>query len=195
MTHKQLWLVNKIKTNPEQEVAKTSELNHKKQYVEALFNKYRNPLLHYLTRLLDSSEDATELLQETYIRLLEQKNLEHLEANERAYLFKIATNLVRDKSRRDKARQRHRHEPFVEDQQNQEIVPITTQLDWYLALESLKSIIHELSPRGRRIFILHRFKHMTYKEIANLLGITTRTVERDMSLVMSQCKEKLKTHL
>ncbi len=172
--------------------ADTAQNAEKQQYVEALFLKYRHPLSNYLTRLLGSHDDASELLQETYIRLLQQENLSHIETNARAYLFKIATNLVLDKSRKDKARQRDLHQPFIDDGHPDESPSTATQLDWIKALELMKEVIREISPRCRRVFILHHFKHMTYNEIADLLGVTTRTVERDMSLAMALCKERLK---
>jgi len=161
------------------------------RYIESLFTKYRSPLEGYLIGLLRNDDDAQELLQETYLRLLQQENLDHLETNARAYLFKIATNLVRDRLRRDKVRRRESHEPFEESEYRDESAAPAARLEWSSALDQLKTSIAELTPRCRRVFILHRFKHKSYAEIAELLGVTTRTVERDMSAAMAHCKKRL----
>ena len=50
------------------------------ELVEELFTAHRTALLQYLTRLLHSSEDAEEIVQETYIRLLKLEDLGHLDS-------------------------------------------------------------------------------------------------------------------
>lgn len=162
-----------------------------RRYIESLFTKYRSSLESYLTGLMRNDEDAQELLQETYVRLLQQENLDHLETNARAYLFKVATNLVRDRFRREKARQREWHEPFEESEHSDDSAAPAARLEWSTALDQLKTSIAELNPRCRRVFILHRFRHKSYAEIALLLGVTTRTVERDMSAAMAHCRKRL----
>ncbi len=192
MTHSRLRLVGKDTKNRGSQNSDSRSHTETCQYVEVLFRKYRDPLKNYLTRLSGSPDDALELLQETYIRLLEQENLDHIETNARAYLFKIATNLVLDKSRKDKARQRDKHQPFLDGVHLDEAPSAAAHVNWSKALESLKDVLKEFSPRCRRVFILHHFRNMAYNEIADLLGVTTRTVERDMSLAMTLCREKLK---
>lgn len=162
------------------------------QYIELLFTKYRNTLLGYLSRLTQNDEDASELLQETYERLLKQENLDHLEVNARAYLFKIATNLVRDKARRDKVRQRDQHQSIEDSELVCDQPSPHMHVEWSKAVDLLKEVMQELNPRCRQIFILHRIKHLSYPEIADTLGITTRTVERNMSVALTHCKEKLR---
>lgn len=164
----------------------------RKHYVEVLFRKYHDSLLNYLIRMSGSREDAAELLQETYIRLLQQENLSRIETNARAYLFKIATNLMLDKLRKDKARRQDQHQAFIDADHPDGSPSAAKQLDWSRALDIMKEAIREFSPRSRRVFILYHFKHKTYNEIADILGVTTRTVERDMSLTMALCKERLK---
>ncbi len=72
--------------------------------VERLFSHHRTALLQYLTRLLSNSDDAEEVLQETYVRLLRVEHLDHLDDQVRRFLFKIATNLARDRFRQRKSR-------------------------------------------------------------------------------------------
>lgn len=192
MIHNRLHLVGKSTANHELESTISGNRAEKQQFVEALFHKYRSPLLNYLTRLSGSRDDALELLQETYIRLLKQKSLDHIESEARGYLFKIATNLMLDKSRKDKAQYQDCHQPFLDDNHLDESPSPARQAYWNKTLEHMKEVIRDFPPRCRRVFILHHFKHMTYNEIADLLEITNRTVERDMSLAMTLCKEKLK---
>lgn len=160
----------------------TSSADSKKQteYVETLYHKYHDSLLRYLRCLLPGDEDAIEILQETYIRLLKQESLDRLETNARAYLFTVATNLVRDCLRKRTSQYHNHHIPFDE----LKIPNGTSSPDriaaWHESLNTLKKALLELTPLTRRIFIQHRFEQMTYPEIASSLKISTRTVERHM---------------
>jgi RNA polymerase sigma-70 factor (ECF subfamily) len=69
--------------------------------VERLFRDYHATLVRYLTRRLGDRDWAEEVAQETFVRALRQNAL----TNERAWLFTVANNLVRDDARRA-ARQR-----------------------------------------------------------------------------------------
>src|SRR3954469_4113689 len=71
--------------------------------VDELFRTYHDPLVRYLTRRLGDRDWAEEIAQETFVRALRQSNLQ----NERAWLFAVATNLVRDEARKDARRRRH----------------------------------------------------------------------------------------
>ena len=74
--------------------------------VDRLFRDYHAALVRYLTRRLGDRDWAEEVAQETFVRALRQLERGPL-ANERSWLFAVATNLVRDDARRDARRRRH----------------------------------------------------------------------------------------
>lgn len=71
--------------------------------VETLFRQYHAQLVRYLTRRLGDRDWAEEVAQETFVRALRQTDLK----NERAWIFAVATNLVRDQARKDIRQRRH----------------------------------------------------------------------------------------
>src|SRR3712207_1522723 len=71
--------------------------------VERLFRTYNAMLVRYLTRRLGDRDWAEEVAQETFVRALRQGAI----VNERAWLFAVANNLVRDEARKDARRRRH----------------------------------------------------------------------------------------
>ena len=71
--------------------------------VDRLFRAYNEMLVRYLTRRLGDRDWAEEVAQETFVRALRQETM----TNERAWLFTVANNLVRDEARRDSRRRRH----------------------------------------------------------------------------------------
>jgi RNA polymerase sigma-70 factor (ECF subfamily) len=166
-----------------------------KLFLSTLFSKYRGSLFKYLRSLVPSSEDAAELVQESYARLLRQSSVSRLEAVARAYLFQTATNLARDHFRR-------RHSRSLDSHDNIDDVPVVDQarnpeedLEWTQAIEVIKDGIKHLPPTTRKVFLLSRFRSRTYPEIAALLGMSTRTVERKMSEAMAALNERLTQEL
>lgn len=167
-------------------------VDHGRAYFTALFHKYRSPLFRYLTGLVTSPDDAAELVQECYSRLLQHEDVAHLEAVSRTYLFQIATNLARDHYRRRATRRSSAHLDVDEVEIADERAGPEHSLVWDTTIDSIKEGIKQLPPTTRRIFLLSRFRGKTYPQIALLLGVSTRTVERKMSEAMQVLAARLR---
>lgn len=168
-------------------------MSARSELVEELFTEHRTALLQYLTRLLHSAEDAEEIVQETYIRLLKLDDLGHLDSEVRRFLFRIATNLARDRFRQRKARSHDAHVPYDllelegSSEAPEEIV------DWDAGMAVLRQALLDLPPRHRQVFLLHVTENMSYRTIAKHLGVSTKTVERDLAMVLELCQSRLRT--
>lgn len=160
-------------------------------YFAALFRKYRHALFRYVSGLVSSPDDAAELVQESYARLLRQHHVKQLEAVSRTYLFSVATNLARDHFRRRTTRHSHAHADIDELNLVDERPGPEHDIVWAQTLQSIKQGIKELPPLTRRVFLLSRFRGKTYPQIAALLGVSTRTVERKMSEAMDALATRL----
>lgn len=155
--------------------------------IEAIFLDTRKPLLRLLKRYLRCSHTAEELLQETYLRALQRDSIEEI-GNLSAYLFRIARNLVIDHGRRAVVR----YEPLEEDlacpkPSPEKIAEASQELD------ILSQLIVELPPQCRRIFLLHKVRHLSYAEIAERLDISPRTVETQIGKALKILRERMST--
>jgi RNA polymerase sigma-70 factor (ECF subfamily) len=163
---------------------------HRRRLIE-LIAQHRPALLNYVRGILRSSEDAEDVVQETCVRLMRVHDLWRGEREVRAFLFTIATNLARDELRRRRARGHGMHLPFEsvelvgEELQPDEIV------DRHIAWEAIVNALRSLPPRYREVFRLHVESQMSYRAIAKRLGISTKTVERDMSGAHELCQDRL----
>lgn len=156
-----------------------------------LFNKYRGVLLSHLTRLVRSPEDAAELMQETYLRIMSRAQLAEFESIARAYLFQTATNLARDHFRRQRWRA---HEPLESVPEPE--APRTSSSPeelalWGEAMELLGAALRAMPEATRAVFVRARLDNRSYANIARELGISVRTVERRMSEAMSLLTARL----
>jgi RNA polymerase sigma factor (sigma-70 family) len=163
-------------------------------YLATLFHKYRASLYRYLAGLVSSPDDAAELVQESYTRLLQHENVAQLEAVSRTYLFQIATNLARDHYRRSNTRRTSAHFDVDDVEIPDERAGPEHSMVWEQTIQSIKQGIKELPPMTRRIFLLSRFRDKTYPQIAELLGVSTRTVERKMCEAMQHLATRVGDH-
>lgn len=149
-------------------------------YVTLLFNKYRGQLHKYLTRFV-STEDAGDLVQETYFRVVRQGNTVQLEALARALLFRTATNLARDLRRRRTSHLADRHIPLEDEDLAVCSIGPGEHLAGEQVLDVLEQALAQMPPDVRRVFILCRFQELNYSEVGAAMGLSTRTVARKMA--------------
>ncbi len=162
-----------------------------KQFVSELFEQYREPLIRYLASLLSDYQDAEDIAQETYARLLKTSRLDRSGSRARSYLFSVATNLAYDRFRQRKVRG---DESAAEAEELASTDPSPERIVAFgEGLEILKLTVGEMKPRCRRVFVLRAIEELSYEEIAERLGVSKRTVEREMRLALELCQEKLKS--
>jgi RNA polymerase sigma-70 factor, ECF subfamily len=138
--------------------------------VERLFHLYHAPLVRYLTRRLGDRDWAEEVAQETFLRALRQEQL----TNERAWLFAVATNLVRDEARKDARRRRHL--ALLAEQAREEVVePEPTSLERAQEAALARKAVDALAERDR-LALLMREEGLDYNEIAEALGLSPGSV-------------------
>jgi RNA polymerase sigma factor (sigma-70 family) len=162
--------------------------------IEKVFVQHKVSLFRYIRSKVRSEEDALDLVQESYTRLLEQNNISG-EKLTRSYLFTVALNLIRDRARRAVTHSVQTHEPLDDVELIDQASSLDDDVIWKKSQSQLKKVLKELSPRSRKIFILRRSKQLSCQEIAELLNISKRTVERELVITMEHCFERMKDYL
>lgn len=145
--------------------------------VERLFREYNAQLVRYLTRRLGDRDWAEEVAQETFLRALRQDHID----NERAWLFAVATNLVRDEARKDARRRRHlallaQRERAEEESQQ----PEPTSLERAQEAAMARRAVDALAERDR-LALLMREEGLSYEEIAVALDLALTSVGTTLS--------------
>jgi RNA polymerase sigma-70 factor, ECF subfamily len=144
----------------------------------AFYERTARSVWSYLSRITGDPQSADDLLQETYYRFLRAQGRWESEAHRRAYLFRIATNLARDRHRRAVA------SPTVQlgdrDVASDRVVPVDTRADLDRAMSKLR-------PRERALLWLAYGVGQPHTEIANALGVKTGSVK----LLLFRARRKL----
>jgi len=159
-----------------------------------VFATHRRDLLSYLTRIMGNREDAEDIAQETYMKLMRAPLFEQLSGEgARRYLLKTGLNLARDRFRQQRARSQETHVPDAFDDLVSEDDSPDEIVDWNAGIEVVKGVLLDLPPRHRQVFLLHVMHNMSYRNIAKQLAVSTKTVERDLAMVLELCQSRLRT--
>jgi RNA polymerase sigma-70 factor (ECF subfamily) len=140
--------------------------------VERLFRTYNAALVRYLTRRLGDRDWAEEVAQETFVRALRQTSIQ----NERAWLFAVATNLVRDEARKDVRRRKHLA-LLAEEEREAIEEPAETTLERAQEAALARKAVDERD----RLALLMREEGLDYNEIAEALQLSPGSVGTTLS--------------
>jgi len=158
--------------------------------IRELFVNNRRWLLQQLSRKV-GPEDASDLLQETFVRVMRHERFETM-ADPPTWLRRIALNLARDLARR--RRTEAKHVDFGD-------LPLDAPCDKVRPDESVEAnekwrLLHRaidgLPPRCREVFLLYLFESLSLAEIAQQLGMSTNMAQKHMRLAVQRCLAALR---
>ena len=131
----------------------------------AFYDRTARVLWGYLSRMTGDPHAADDLLQECYFRFLRAGVAFEGEAHRRHYLFKVATNLARDRHRRRPPEQALPEEVLHSLPSDEDVVGRTDRR------ADLRRAFARLKPRERELLWLAYAEGASHQEIARLLGL------------------------
>ena len=160
----------------------------RKSDVRRFYSLHGRELQRYLTRQLNCAETAADLTQEAFLRLLRGGGAATVE-NPRAYLYRIASNLVQDHFRRTS------RQPQIVAGGQESVADATPGPERALLakdeIRRLEDAIGDLPARQREVLLLQKFDGLSYAEIAARLGISKNTVMVHMMRALAHCRDRL----
>lgn len=156
--------------------------------LSSLFEEHNRTLQSFLRARLGNEQEAREVAQEAYVRLL-QLHQPGTVSFLRAYLFKTAANLAVDR-----IRQRANRERLDRSGPQSELIDRASPDRRLMAAEELDLLdqaLRELPSQYRRAFLLHRFEDWPTARIAKELGVQERMVRNYVSRAAIYCKLRL----
>lgn len=158
------------------------------QRISRLFSEHNESLVQFLATRLRSIQEAKEVAQEAYVRLL---SLEDSGAVSflRAFLFKTAANLAVDRIR-SRNRQQQALDAGLCDESREAPTP-DREAATAQEVEIVRRLIGELPPKCRHAFLLHRVHGAEFSEIAQEMGLSERMVRHYVLRAVLYCRAGL----
>jgi len=149
-----------------------------------LYVAEKGRLYRLINRIVGSRAVAEDVAQDTFIKLSGR----NLGPGDRSLLFRTAQNLAIDHLRSQRVKDAYAGDPGAA-QQPKSGVALDDAFAARQELAALMSALESLPRRTQQVFLLNRLDGMTYPQIAKALGISVRTVEKDLVRALTFCRD------
>lgn len=162
----------------------------KKAYAE-LFRAYYPMLCAYCHKFV-SLEDSEEIVQDVLFWLWESRKELVIEKSLSQYLFKMVYHKAMNRIANELAVHKANTMFF---EQTQKMLEEIDLYQFEELQELLRKAIQNLPESYREAFVMHRFQHKNYKEIAELLKVSSKTIDYRIQQALKILRDKLKDYL
>ncbi|QNF35154.1 RNA polymerase sigma-70 factor [Adhaeribacter swui] len=159
--------------------------------VEALFRQFYAPLCKSLYRTLRDASFAEDIVQEVFLKVWEIRGTLQMDQAIQAYLYRSCYNAALNFLKKQKSR--------TEIDMLDAVLPDTDTAEKQISLleteNQILQAIDALPPKTKLVFSMSRFEELSYKEIADRLDISIKSVEKHMGIALQRLRENLKEYL
>jgi RNA polymerase sigma-70 factor (ECF subfamily) len=170
---------------------------------ESLVQDYKNRIFSYVCRLTHDSPDAEDITQEVFIRVYQSMHAFRHDAAVDTWLYRIATNLVIDRFRREKRAPQWVPVPGEKDQEETawEIPSTSREGNPQEAAQlnelqgNVQKAIRSLPAKLRAVVVLHDMEGFSYEEVAQSVGCPVGTVKSRLFNARLLLRKKLQRYM
>ncbi|MDO7849990.1 RNA polymerase sigma-70 factor [Hymenobacter convexus] len=156
---------------------------------DALFRHYSALVYRFAFSYLKSRPVAEEIVQECFIKIWEKREQVRDDQPLKSYLFTIAHHAVLNELRRDQHHLRLQGQVAAGRPES-----VTNEAE-YEEMENLyQAALEQLPPKQREVFVLSRQQGLTYPEIAEMQGLSVKTVEAHIARALKTMRSYLRLH-
>jgi RNA polymerase sigma-19 factor, ECF subfamily len=156
---------------------------------EQVFKTYYRNLHAYAFTMLKDEAEAEEMVQQVFFKLWERSDHLSFSGSIAAYLYRAVHNESLNFLKHQKVKTSHQmHVAYSMKNKSEQAQPkmLKNELE-----NKLREALNELPEQCRTVFQLSRFEDMKYKEIADKLEISVKTVENHMGKALKLLRIKL----
>ncbi len=177
-----------------------SDFDYKEKLIQfdTFFTKYYAPLLYFIDSYIRSREESADIVQNTFVKLWEQGDLTSGHLYVRSFLFTVARNMALDTLKHRKVRQQFLNEETDKYQQMERELHENALREFKafsnekkLLKRKVKLLVMKLPLSDRRIFVMSKYNNLTNREIAEILQISIKTVEKRLKLSLLFIKRRI----
>ena len=151
----------------------------------SLYRAEKPGLLRRLRRSVTGSDEPLDVIHDAFVRLLGLGPARFVALDREqpgAYLNRTTSNLVRNRHKASMRRSAHLH--VIADDAVRDGVDELDRLEARDELRRFETVLKQLPPRPRAVYVAHRVDGLSYAEIAAQLGISVKGVEKHMTIAI-----------
>lgn len=164
-----------------------------RERLDEIVRRYYAPLLSFFRKRTRNSPEVPDLVQQVFLRLAQRPDA-HTVENPDAYIFQTASNALKDHYRRMSVRERHIDSNGGDDDAT-DLVPSDLSPERVAlgreAMARLSNSLRELPERTRDVFMLRCVEGLKHAEVARLLGVSVRAVEKHSAKALAHLTRAL----
>lgn len=160
---------------------------------ESVFRQYYAPLCRYARQLLPDTDEAEEEVQAMFLAVWEKRDELYISVSLKSYLYRAVHNRCLNRIKHASVREEHREHTRYLGEATVES-PMHMLLGDELAV-LVQRAIQKLPEQCRLAFTLSRFEELKYGEIADQLGISSKTVENQIGKALRILRTELSEYL
>ncbi len=172
---------------------------------ETLYGRYERPLFNFIQRMIQDAAETESLFQETFLRVVRSRKSYRATALFKTWLFQIALNLCRDRTRRMKHRAHlSLNSPLVaqEDcraERQESVSDPSPGVEQTIENNEIQAVVRgavsALPDDERSVVVLREYQEMTYPEIAEIMNRPVGTLKSINHRAHERLRAKLAPYL
>ncbi len=167
--------------------------NGNKGAFESVFKLHYSHLCSYANKFVLDIDAAEEIIQELFFQLWQKKDELDITTSFKSYLFRAAHNSSLNYIKHKNVQLKYKEQTLAE---QQDISYEQTGSSEIKELqEKIRQAIDKLPEERRKVFVMNRYDQLSYKEVAEKLNISVKTVENQIGKALKFLREELKDYL
>lgn len=155
-----------------------------------IFDTYFDNIRSYIFYRIGNEDDASDMTQDVFMKIwIKRNNLDS--RNIKALLYKISSDLIITKYRKNNVKTKFIEHTTYTNKNKYDITP-ENLINYKTLKNRYIEALSQLTENQRSVFLMHREEDLSYKEIAERVGISNKAVEKRISKSLKHLKTVLK---
>ena len=164
-----------------------------------IYDSFARKVLNFVYRMVHSLEEAEDLTQETFVAVYQKLGTLQDSDKFEAWLFRIARNFIYQRYRKRAPAAVSIDAPSEDGRLTTELVDGRKNPDEEYQSQELESVITDviadLPEKYREVFVLSALQHLSYEQIANIVGRSISSVKTDIHRARLEVRDGVKKYL
>jgi RNA polymerase sigma-70 factor (family 1) len=183
--------ISKNKNLPDDNLLLAGLKRGEERVYRQLFDKYYRQLVVFANRMLGDVDQARSVVQDVFVMIYDKRDEMNFHTSLNSHLYQTVRNRCLNIIKHDKMKREHHQKIFDASDETEE--PSST-LEYDELEAMINAAIKELPTQCQKIFVMSRFEGQSNQEIAEVLDLSKRTVETQISKALKRIREELARH-